>query len=175
MNELKYESPDRILTCCDCGIPFCFSTCEQLPFQARQLRFPKRCPACRSKRNPIKLAQQTLRDGDRLLKCIDCNVAFVFSADEQRFFDRQGFKNDPKRCPVCRAQRNPDQRAQRNQTEIVCGRCGKPAIVPFALTRGTPAYCRNCFDATRPSAPRGNSDGRNAAEEQNMDTPDKGA
>ena len=42
---------------------------------------------------------------DRILKCIDCNADFVFTAGEQLFFHDKQFKNEPKRCKACKAKR----------------------------------------------------------------------
>ena len=42
---------------------------------------------------------------DRLLKCSDCGNEFVFTAGEQIFFYDKQFKNDPKRCKLCKAKR----------------------------------------------------------------------
>ena len=41
---------------------------------------------------------------DKKLKCLDCSVAFVFSAGEQFFFWSKGLST-PKRCPDCRLKR----------------------------------------------------------------------
>ncbi len=43
---------------------------------------------------------------DKTLTCLQCGDSFTFSASEQEFFNRKGRKNEPKRCPNCRAVRN---------------------------------------------------------------------
>jgi hypothetical protein len=40
---------------------------------------------------------------DKYLQCSDCGATFVFSAEEQEFFQSRGFTNEPKRCPSCHA------------------------------------------------------------------------
>lgn len=40
---------------------------------------------------------------DRVLKCVDCDSEFVFTAGEQFFFLEKQFKNDPRRCKECKA------------------------------------------------------------------------
>lgn len=40
---------------------------------------------------------------DRTLTCADCGATFTFSADDQAYHAQQGFTNEPKRCPSCRA------------------------------------------------------------------------
>lgn len=39
---------------------------------------------------------------DRPLQCLDCKNEFVFTAGEQEFYERKGFKEIPKRCKPCR-------------------------------------------------------------------------
>jgi CxxC-x17-CxxC domain-containing protein len=42
---------------------------------------------------------------DRQITCIDCSQPFVFSAGEQEFYARKGFREEPKRCKPCREAR----------------------------------------------------------------------
>jgi len=42
---------------------------------------------------------------DRQLTCLDCAQPFVFTAGEQEFYQRKGFKEEPKRCKPCRETR----------------------------------------------------------------------
>src|SRR5438105_13219382 len=42
---------------------------------------------------------------DKMLKCIDCGAAFVFTAGEQLFLHDKQFKNEPKRCKACKTKR----------------------------------------------------------------------
>ena len=42
---------------------------------------------------------------DKVLKCAECDAEFVFTAGEQMFFADKGFKNEPKRCKACKANR----------------------------------------------------------------------
>jgi len=96
---------------------------------------------------------------DRELLCADCNKNFVFSAGEQEFYARKGFRETPKRCKPCRdnrkARRNGNGAAEvgsegtvqsaREMFEAECGACGGVARVPFRPTPGRPVYCRDCF------------------------------
>jgi CxxC-x17-CxxC domain-containing protein len=43
---------------------------------------------------------------DRQIACLDCGQSFTFTAGEQEFFKRKGFREEPKRCKPCRANRN---------------------------------------------------------------------
>ena len=98
---------------------------------------------------------------DRLLKCCDCSNEFVFTAGEQLFFFDKQFKNDPKRCKLCKARRaglgraaNPNTSAaalplSRTETRTKCSACGVETTVPFKPTQGRPVLCRSCFQLKR--------------------------
>jgi CxxC-x17-CxxC domain-containing protein len=99
---------------------------------------------------------------DRLLKCSDCGNDFVFTAGEQIFFYDKQFKNDPKRCKLCKAKRAGLGRAasagsataaalpfSRTETRTLCSACGIETTVPFKPTQGRPVLCRSCFQMKR--------------------------
>ena len=89
---------------------------------------------------------------DRLVKCVDCESEFVFTAGEQLFYADKGFKNDPKRCKPCKAKRNQvlgGEGHRRTETTTVCSQCGKETTVPFRPTQGRPVFCRECFQQRR--------------------------
>jgi CxxC-x17-CxxC domain-containing protein len=98
---------------------------------------------------------------DRLLKCCDCGNEFVFTAGEQIFFYDKQFKNDPKRCKLCKAKRaglgrtasaNGNGAAlplSRTETRTECSACGIETTVPFKPTQGRPVLCRSCFQLKR--------------------------
>jgi len=100
---------------------------------------------------------------DKVLRCIDCGVEFIFSAGEQLFFADKGLKNDPKRCKPCKIKKNdriaanlsgyPQQYPrQRVEVAVQCALCGVETTVPFRPTQGRPVYCRDCFLRMRPSS-----------------------
>ena len=101
---------------------------------------------------------------DRILKCSDCGNEFVFTAGEQLFFFDKQFKNDPKRCKLCKAKRAGLGRTattsgavtlplSRTETRTKCSACGVETTVPFKPTQGRPVLCRSCFQLKRvPSA-----------------------
>jgi len=98
--------------------------------------------------------EQGMEYHDKVLKCADCGAEFVFTAGEQMFFADKGFKNEPKRCKACKANRaqgnDPGSgNAQREETKTVCAQCGKETTVPFKPTQGRPVYCRECFQQRR--------------------------
>lgn len=97
---------------------------------------------------------------DRLLKCSDCGTDFVFTAGEQLFFFDKQFKNDPKRCKLCKAKRAGLGRTavtgaavalplSRTETRTECSACGIETTVPFKPTQGRPVLCRSCFQMKR--------------------------
>ena len=83
---------------------------------------------------------------DRTLNCKDCGTNFVFTAQEQEFYARMGFQNDPVRCPPCREVRRRERRGPREMHEVVCEGCGVTTEVPFKPTGQKLVYCRECFD-----------------------------
>ncbi len=97
---------------------------------------------------------------DRILKCSDCGNEFIFTAGEQLFFYDKQFKNDPKRCKLCKAKRaglgrtaNPNGALtlplSRTETRTKCSACGVETTVPFKPTQGRPVLCRSCFQLKR--------------------------
>jgi len=97
---------------------------------------------------------------DRFLKCSDCGNEFVFTAGEQLFFHDKQFKNDPKRCKLCKARRAGLGRTatangaaalplSRTETRTLCSACGIETTVPFKPTQGRPVLCRECFQLKR--------------------------
>ncbi len=99
---------------------------------------------------------------DRLLKCSDCGQDFMFTAGEQIFFYDKQFKNDPKRCKLCKAKRagvgrvvagsgTPVLPFSRTETRTTCSACGIETTVPFKPTQGRPVLCRSCFQMKQTS------------------------
>jgi CxxC-x17-CxxC domain-containing protein len=98
---------------------------------------------------------------DRILKCSDCGNDFIFTAGEQLFFFDRQFKNDPKRCKLCKAKRAGLGRTvdgspvaatlplSRTETRTQCSACGVETTVPFKPTQGRPVFCRSCFQVKR--------------------------
>jgi len=50
-------------------------------------------------------SRETMEYRDKTLVCADCGQEFVFTAGEQEFYDRKGFRETPKRCRACREAR----------------------------------------------------------------------
>ena len=47
---------------------------------------------------------------DQTIECAQCGVQFVFSVDEQAYFEKRGLHAPPKRCKECRALRKKSRR-----------------------------------------------------------------
>ena len=92
--------------------------------------------------------KEPMEFADRVLKCVDCNAEFVFTAGEQFFFREKQFKNDPKRCKVCKVKRGSKVRV-RTEIQAIRYICGTSTTVPFKPTLGTPILCRPCFQGQR--------------------------
>jgi CxxC-x17-CxxC domain-containing protein len=97
---------------------------------------------------------------DRDLTCADCKKPFVFSAGEQEFYPRKGFRETPKRCKPCRDSRKlrrngngasatepAPEKPAREMFDALCGQSGGVASVPFRPAPGRPVYCRDCFQS----------------------------
>ena len=96
---------------------------------------------------------------DLSLTCAGCGEEFLFSAEEQGFYQGQGFKSAPKRCRSCRRARKSESAAapaatasrpsRRASYQVTCSGCGAPTHVPFEPDPMRPAFCRTCFQGRR--------------------------
>jgi CxxC-x17-CxxC domain-containing protein len=92
---------------------------------------------------------------DKSLTCADCGNEFIFSAEEQEFFQSKGYTNEPKRCLPCRQARKSERYGNsggfrpRQMFPAVCAECGKDTEVPFEPREGRPVYCSECFSKMR--------------------------
>lgn len=97
------NKPERMYpitaVCKDCGTEFTISVKEQLFAQEdKGFVLPKRCRACRTNR----------KEKSKHIVCVECGEVFEFTASEQEFFAKNGFK-EPKRCKNCRGKKNDGQ------------------------------------------------------------------
>jgi len=125
---------------------------DLLPFEDHRTRFIL---------YPAHMGEGEMEFVDRLLKCCDCSNEFVFTAGEQLFFFDKQFKNDPKRCKLCKAKRAGLGRTanasatgaalplSRTETRTKCSACAIETTVPFKPTQGRPVLCRSCFQLKR--------------------------
>ena len=100
---------------------------------------------------------------DKLLRCRDCGIDFLFTIGEQEFYATKGLMNEPVRCFNCRAQRRAQResggavsdaspvgaRPRREMHPAVCAQCGEKTLVPFLPRGDRPLYCSSCFERVR--------------------------
>lgn len=109
---------------------------------------------------------------DKSLTCVDCGLAFTFTAGEQEFHASKGFTNEPRRCPDCRSARRTNRDgggggggrspggyssggsggSRREMYDVVCAQCGKETQVPFNPRGDRPVYCSDCFRSSSSSS-----------------------
>lgn len=92
---------------------------------------------------------------DLEIRCIDCQISFVWTIGEQIFFRDKGLKNPPKRCRKCKQAKNERILAaeaahaagirQRIEIAVHCDKCRCYTTVPFYPSQGRPVLCRSCF------------------------------
>lgn len=90
---------------------------------------------------------------DLELRCIQCHSNFNFTERDQETFYRLN-QPQPQRCEKCRPTRKKLAKAKeapdaQRRFEIVCDRCGKKDVVPFAPKAGRNILCSNCHQANR--------------------------
>ncbi len=95
-----------------------------------------------------------------MLTCVECNLEFTFTADDQEFHAQKGYQ-DPKRCPDCRQARRGDRGGRggggyggvRQLFDVTCDQCGNATQVPFQPRNDKPVYCSDCFAKIKPARP----------------------
>ena len=105
---------------------------------------------------------------DKSLQCSDCGATFTHSVEDQEFFQKKGFTNEPKRCPDCRQKRKSERGgggsyggssyggsssygSPRQMFPVTCADCGKDTEVPFEPRGDKPVYCSDCYRKNRPA------------------------
>jgi CxxC-x17-CxxC domain-containing protein len=92
---------------------------------------------------------------DKEIACMACGTPFIFTAEEQEFYQTKGFQ-EPKKCKPCRNAAKQNRgggygggggygRPQRQLYDAVCSACGIQTQVPFQPNGSKPVYCRECF------------------------------
>ena len=91
-------------------------------------------------------------DIDKYIRCRDCDVSFLFSTEEQRYFKTRGLTHSPRRCHNCRVLRRAQSNLQKRNsvTAIVCISCKSLTYVPFKPKGHSPIYCRVCMHKNKP-------------------------
>lgn len=76
---------------------------------------------------------------DIILVCKECGQKFVFSAEEQEFYARNGFKSQPTKCLACRKAKKAESELEatleilRNpeKYEVKCRICGRVFVTMY--------------------------------------------
>jgi len=76
---------------------------------------------------------------DRAVQCKDCGKGFVFTKDEQEFYNERGFTSEPKQCKSCRdkwkqAAREKDAQEPTERFslgDITCNKCNTDYMIPI--------------------------------------------
>jgi CxxC-x17-CxxC domain-containing protein len=75
---------------------------------------------------------------DRQITCLDCGQPFVFTAGEQQFYEKKGFREEPKRCKTCR-----DARKNRRAPQAGASSSGNGEIDDDIGNRAPPSSSRS--------------------------------
>ena len=98
---------------------------------------------------------------NKSIQCSDCGTTFIFSTEDQEFFQSKGYTNDPKRCPECRQARKSKRYGNgygnvsygyapaRERFPTTCSECGRSTEVPFQPRGDKPVYCSDCYRKVR--------------------------
>jgi len=80
---------------------------------------------------------------DKKIVCKTCMKEFLWSAKEQKYYLKKGFKKKPQKCSDCRGQAN----KLRNQSMfyIHCGLCDKEATFLAPPPKDRVAICEKCY------------------------------
>ncbi len=99
---------------------------------------------------------------NKILTCTDCGANFIFSVEDQEFFQSKGYTNEPKRCHSCRQAKKSERTGSdsyvsgrygspRQMFPATCASCGKQTEVPFEPRNSRPVYCSDCYRKVKPS------------------------
>ena len=80
---------------------------------------------------------------DLKIFCRSCQKEFLWSAKEQEYYQKKGFRKKPQRCNKCREKTN----QLRNETMfyIHCGLCDKDGKMLNPPPKDRVAICEDCF------------------------------
>ncbi len=81
---------------------------------------------------------------DRDLVCKTCQKSFLWSAREQIYYQKKGFKKQPQKCASCREKAN--KLRDSGMFYIHCGLCDKDATMLTPPPRDRVAVCEECFN-----------------------------
>lgn len=80
---------------------------------------------------------------DMVIPCKSCQKDFVWSANEQRYYQKKGFKKKPQRCDSCRDKTN--ELRKENMFYVHCSFCDKDAKMLVPPPKDRVGICEECF------------------------------
>ncbi len=94
------------------------------------------------------------------ISCNACGNVFLFTEEEQEFYQARGFQ-PPRKCKPCRDAAKQSRgsggggygggsgggygSSQRTLYDAVCSSCGVQTQVPFKPSGHKPVFCRDCY------------------------------
>ncbi|EKD70748.1 MAG: hypothetical protein ACD_46C00419G0002 [uncultured bacterium] len=82
---------------------------------------------------------------DITLICKDCGKEFTFSANDQKFYAKQGFVNAPARCRSCREEFQAKKYKGLDMHNVKCKICDKVGKLAVQPTYPKEVMCGDCF------------------------------
>jgi len=80
---------------------------------------------------------------DMTIPCKSCQKDFVWSANEQRYYQKKGFKKKPQRCDSCRDKTN--ELRKENMFYVHCSFCAKDGKMLVPPPKDRVGICEECF------------------------------
>lgn len=98
---------------------------------------------------------------EKNIQCSVCETGFIFTVEEQEFYESRGFQ-EPRKCKPCRdaakQARGGGNRSYggggygnkppRQMYPATCSGCGIETQVPFQPNGSKPVYCRECYQSS---------------------------
>lgn len=91
------------------------------------------------------MENQENKFSDIKLLCKDCGNEFIFSANDQKFYAKQGFVNAPARCKNCRIEFQNKKYQGLDVCNIKCKICGRVGKLTIKPTHPKEVICGDCF------------------------------
>lgn len=88
--------------------------------------------------------EETTEIVDKTIPCKTCQKDFIWTASEQKYYEKKGFKKQPQKCSDCRDKAN--KLRGENMFYIHCGVCEKDAVMIAPPPKDRVAICSACYD-----------------------------
>lgn len=82
---------------------------------------------------------------DLKLICKDCGDTFIFTAEDQKFYAKQGFTNAPARCKTCREEFQKKKYKGQELVNVKCFKCKKVGKIVTKPSIPNKVLCADCF------------------------------